>query len=124
MQLSGVPDHGLADEHFGAAAGMPWQILSGPQLHVDATGAGDDSHRLECVGGVGSPPIAPRTARLPQPGQHDGDVLRLLRQRRVERGDLVIGGPTVHRDHRDALGLLGRLHHLRHREQRDVDDAA
>ena len=51
-------------------------------------------------------------------------MLGLPRKRRVQSGDLVVGGTTVHRDQLDGPGLLGRLHHLRDGEQRHVDDAA
>ena len=124
MQLSGVPDHRVADEHLCAAAGVPWQILRRPQRHVDSTGASDDSDRFESICCVGTSPVTPRAARLPQAAQHRGDMLWLFWQRRIEYGDLVVGGAATHRDHRDTRGLFGWLHHLRDRVQGDVDDAA
>ena len=84
----GVADDGFADEHFGAPARMPRQVLGGPQPYVDSAGTGDDPDRLERIGGFGAPALAPGAARLPQPGQHRGDVLGLPRQRRVEQRDL------------------------------------
>ena len=118
------PTTRLPDEDLGAPARMPRQVLRRPQRDVNSAGAGDDSHRLERVGGLDRAARAPGAARFAQPGQHRRDVLRLTGQRRVERGDLVIGRPTMDRDQLDAAGLLGRLHHLRDGKQRDVDQAA
>ena len=68
------PTDSAADEHLGAAARVPRQVLSGAQRHLDAAGAGDDPHRLERVGGLDRPARAPRPARFAQAGQHRTDV--------------------------------------------------
>lgn len=75
MQLAGVPHRGVADEHLGASARMPRQLLRGAQPHVHAGGPGDDAHRLERVGGLGATARPPRAALFAQAGQHRGDVL-------------------------------------------------
>ena len=74
--------------------------------------------------GVDGPARTPRARRLTQAGQHHADVLGLMRQRRVERGDLVVGGPPVRRNALDGTGFRGRLDDLGDREQRHVDGAA
>ena len=52
---------------LGAPPGMPRQVLGCAQPDVDAAGAGDHPHRLECVGGLdGRPgPQGPRGSRSP-----------------------------------------------------------
>ncbi len=124
VQLAGVPDDRVADQHLGAAAGMPRQALRGPQRQLDTGRAADDAHRLEGVDGVRAPAWPPRARRLAHSGQHHGDVLRLVRQRRVEYCDLVVGGPAVVRNAFDGTGFRGRLDDLGDREQPDVDGAA
>ena len=126
MQLPGVTDARCcsADEHLGAATRMPRQVLRGAQGHLDAAARAMVRTASNASAASTRSARPPRAARFAQPGQHRADVLRLMRQRRVERGDLVVGGPAMGGDQLDGPGLLGRLHHLGDREQRDIDGAA
>ena len=124
VQLAGVADDGVADDHLGATAGMPRQVLGGPQRQLDAGGAADDPDRLERIAGIDRPALTPRTRGFAQAGQHRADVLRLMRQRRIERRDLVCGGASVGRNAFHRAGFRRRLHHLGDREQRGIDGPA
>ena len=103
---------------------MPRQVLRGPQCQLDAGGAADDTHRLECIARLDRPTGTPRARRFTQAGQHHADVLRLARQRRVEYRDLLVGGPAVVRNTFDGTGFRGGLDDLGDREQRHVDCTA
>ena len=116
-----MADHPAVDEDLGAPPGMPRQVLGCAQPDVDAAGAGDHPHRLECVGGLDGAPGTPGSARFPQPGEDRADVHRLMRQGGIEGCDLLVGGPAVGRNQLHRAGTLGRLHDLRDREQRDID---
>ena len=98
VQLAGMPDDGAADEDLGAATGVPRQILRGPQRELHTGRAADDPYGLEGVAGLHRPARTPRACRFAQPGQHHADMLRLTRERGVEGGDLVVGGPPVRRN--------------------------
>ena len=124
MKLAGVSDDRVADNDLGAAARMPRQVLGGPQREFDSGGAADDPHRLERIAGLNGPASTPRTCRLSQAGQHRTDVFWLMRQRRIERGDLVLGGATVGRDAFHGAGFRRRLDDLSDREQRGIDRTA
>ena len=124
MQLAGVTDRRLSDEHLGAPPRMPRQVLCRPQCDVKSAGAGDDSHRFKRIAGFDSTTRAPRDARFAQPRQYRRDVLWLTGQRGVECGDLVSGRPTIDGDQVDRTSPLGGLDHLRDGKQRDVDQAA
>ena len=115
---------GLADQYFGAAAGMPGQVLRGPQRQLDTGGTADDADRFECVGGLHGTTGTPGAGVFPQPGRHDAHVLWLARQGGVQRRDLVVGGPPIVGDAVDGAGLLGGLHDLGDREQSDIDSPA
>src|SRR6202043_135437 len=104
-----VTDAGLPHKHLGAPTRMPGQVLGRPETNVNPTGARDDSYRLERVGGFDSAAGAPGASRFTQTRQHRGDVLRLSRQGRVQRGDFIIRGPAMDRDEFDTTGLVGRL---------------
>ncbi|CDP89502.1 hypothetical protein BN975_05358 [Mycolicibacterium farcinogenes] len=123
MQLAGVADDRVADEHLGAATRMPRQFLGRTQGELHPGGAADHAYRLERIGRLDRTSRTPRSGGLAQPGKHRGDVLRLTRQRGVQSDDLVVGGSAVVRDSLDGPGLGGGVHHLLDREQCDVSSA-
>ena len=112
MKLAGMADNRVADHHLGAAAGMPRQVLRGPQHQFDTGGAADDAHRFERIPGLHRTAGTPRARRFPKAGHHHADVLWLVRQRRVEYGDLFVGGPAVVRNALDRTDFRGALDDL------------
>src|SRR5690606_14197249 len=124
MQFTGMTDDDPVDEQFGAAAGMPGQVLRGAALEAHPGGTCHGLSGGEGVEGIGGATRAPRPGRLAQTGEHTTDVDGLLRQRPFEQGDLVVGGTTVDRERVDRLGLGSGLHDLRDRVERQVALAA
>ena len=112
MQLPGVPDdHAVGRRDLGAPARMPGRLLRRPADQGDTQGLGREVGHGQRLLPAGRHGRALPARGAPGPGQHRGEVPRLIAERRVHGGELGVGRSAGHRRARRGRGRFGGVEH-------------